>query len=288
MNILDHQPSDPLDETELSQQKEREAVSTGEQKPKSFKRPLIIVAAVLVGVFAVLGIISSIRALTGGGEQQTAASNAAETSEGKSDAGETSAESTTETSKTDSDADSGSVCGLRPVKLAGTLDRSPKIKWEYAGTTAFPVSEEFGPAAVNEDGIKHCFARTPEGASLAAAVGLGYTNNQETAAAWVEQGLLPGPVKDELLANDIQLSNSNGSSRVRISAFRLLSYDGNTAKVDITSTVSQNGREAHVSFVFPLVWSDGDWKADFPVSFLEGQGVAVINNLDGYVQWSDE
>ena len=60
MNILDNQPSDPLDETELSQQKDREAVSTGEQKPKSFKRPLIIVAAVLVGVFAVLGIIGTV------------------------------------------------------------------------------------------------------------------------------------------------------------------------------------------------------------------------------------
>ena len=263
-------------------------MSTGEQTASKFKRPLIIVAAVLVGAFAILGVVLSVKTLTSGGEQQSAASSAAETSEGESDSDETSADSKTDTSKTDSSANSDSVCGLRSVKMEGKLDRSPKIEWEYAGTTAFPVSKEFGPAAVNDDGIKYCFARTPEGASLAAAAGLGYTNNQETLTAWYEQGLLPGPVKDELLAKHTQLSNTSGTSRIRISAFRLLSYDGNTAKVEVISTVSKNGSESHVSIVFPMVWVDGDWKADFPESFLQGQSMAVIKNLYGYVQWSDE
>lgn len=287
MNILNNEPADPLDKTELSQQKEREAVRTGEQKPKSFKRPLIIIAAALVGAFAVLGVVLSVKTLTSGGEQQTATSRAAETGEGKNNTAEAATDSKEDATKADSDADSGSVCGLRPVKMEGTLDRSPKIKWEYAGTTAFPVSEEFGPAAVNDDGIKYCFARTPEGAALAAAAGAGYFNNQETLVAWYEQGMLPGPVKDELLANHTQLSNNNGSSRVTISAFRLLSYDGNTAKVDVAGTVSIYGRNTYVSYVYPLVWSDGDWKVDFPESFLTGEGAAVLQNLSGYVHWSD-
>lgn len=248
-----------------------------------FRHPAVVAVAVALGVFAGAGTVIAINSLSNNAKVTagTSSDGSADNSAGKTETdgantGEGEAES------------AGSVCGLRPVKLEGKLDRSPKIEWEYAGTTAFPVSKEFGPAAVNEDGIKHCFARTPEGASLAAAAGLGYTNNQETLTAWYEQGLLPGPVKDELLAKHTQLSNTSGTSRIRISAFRLLSYDGNTAKVEVISTVSKNGSESHVSIVFPMVWVDGDWKAAFPESFLQGQSMAVIKNLYGYVQWSDE
>lgn len=247
-----------------------------------FRHPAVIAVAVALGVFAGAGTVIAINSLSNNAKVTagTSSDGSADNSAGKTETdgantGEGEAES------------AGSVCGLRPVKLEGKLDRSPKIEWEYAGTTAFPVSKEFGPAAVNEDGIKYCFARTPEGAALAAAVGAGYAGNQDTVAAWFEHGLVDGSLKDELLANHTQLSKNSGSGRATISAFRLLSYDGNTAKVDVATTVSIYGRNTYISYVYPLVWVDGDWKVDFPDSFIEGEGVAILQELSGYVPWSD-
>lgn len=234
-----------------------------------FSRPGFIVAAVIVGLLVILGLVVTTVAIL-------------------KPKAETPVPEPTVTEPADpvapSSNDSKSSCGLNLVELTGTLDTSPPITWDFAGTTAFPVSAEFGPASAIEAGIRTCFARTPEGAALAASAGAAYLTSPSTRSAWMEYGLALGPVRDKMLAADP--ISENPTIRTQITGVRLLSYDGNHAQVDVGVTVMASGETFYLAAVMPLVWQDGDWRVDLPETFV-GDGMARLPNLNGYVYWKE-
>lgn len=242
---------------------------TPERSP--FSRPAWVGAAVLVGVLAIVGIVLSIMALT-----KPAAEPAPKPTTSESPAPTPSADA----------GDSKSLCGLDQVEMSGTLDQSPTIKWAFAGTTAFPTSTEFGPGAKSAGDIRTCFARTPEGASLAASVGVGYLMNAGTARAWQEYAIVPGAVRDQVLAGPAPTDQGNSSIRNQVTGVRLLSYDGKSAQVDVGVTVSGDGKSGYMSIVMPMVWQDGDWRVNYSPADLTAQP-AQLPNLAGYVYWKE-
>lgn len=235
-----------------------------------FSRPGFIVAAVIVGLLVVLGLVVTTVAILKPKEEPPVPEPAV------TEPAEPVAPSSNE---------SKSSCGLDLVELTGTLDTSPPITWDFAGTTAFPVSPEFGPADSTDDGIRTCFARTPEGAALAASVGVAYMGDPASTMAWREYALVPGEVRDELLAQSAPEGNL-ASIRSQVTAVRLLAFDGDSAKVDVGMSITANGTTGYFSTIVPLIWQDGDWRADFPPSFLTDEMVK-LPNLTGYVYWKE-
>lgn len=186
---------------------------------------------------------------------------------------------------------SQSVCGLEGEVL-GTADltEAPAAdSWDYQGTMAYPLSAAYGPGATDPEGFRYCFQHSPEGAVHAAANAAAQASDADESRviAWLDYFLADTPERDELMPRGGASPGSNGAAqgaRLQIGGFRLMSYDGAMAKVDIAITGSINGRAVSLSAVYDLVWEAGDWKLvvndpDAPIN------VAQLPHVAGYTPW---
>lgn len=187
------------------------------------------------------------------------------------------------------------MCGLEG-EVTGTADlvEAPEVdSWEYQGTTAYPVSAEYGPAATDPDGFRYCFQHSPEGALYAAANAVVQASeaDESRVESWLIYFMADTPERDEFVsqAQASASSDSSGTSddsgtRLQVAGFNLMSYDGTTAKIDMAVTGSASGQTVNLSAVYELVWEDGDWKLlitdpSEPVSF------AQLPHVAGYTVW---
>lgn len=243
------------------------------QHRSPFTRPGFIAAGLVLAVIVVAGVVIGIANMTG---DDPAADPAASTSSRPS------TEPPASQSPSAPDAEV-SVCGLEgSVTEATRLTTAPEAEWTYEGTVASPTSEEFGPGATDGSGFRYCFQRTPEGALFAASNALATGTNQAVALDWIDYFLAPGPYRDQLLAEGIG-SESSTSARLRLAGFRLLSYDGDTARVDLAVRASADGSDITLSMIYNLVWSEGDWKLS--AESAAPLDVATIPDVAGYVSF---
>lgn len=244
-----------------------------EQSP--FSRPSFIVAAVLVAALVVAGVVVGVNIATrdNGNDANSAPStttSAAPSAEPTADAG------------------GASVCGLSGTKTEGKLTSAPNVdEWAFEGTTTYPSSSKYGPAATDEAGrFKYCFQQSPEGAVYAATYAVAVATDQSLVPAWIDYFAAPGPYRDEFLTTaESPTTPDENSARLRVEGFRLLSYDGTTARVDLGVTLSAQNKVANASFIYNLVWSEGDWKID--TSTAEPGSFSTIPDLSGYVPWGE-
>lgn len=239
-----------------------------EQSP--WTRPGFIASAIVIGLIVVIGVIVTVITLNQDRADPEPTS--------------TSTPSTAPSPEPTGDAGGASVCGLGGVELSGRLTSAPTAEWAYQGTVAYPTSGEFGPGATDDSGFRYCFQHSPEGALFAASNAVALGTDPAVAPTWIEYFAAEGPYRDELLA-ETATSSSSAGTRLRVAGFRLLSYDGNTARVDLAGEGSTSTGSIYFSAVYELVWQDGDWKAntDTPTSF----DFATIPNLTGYIAWGE-
>lgn len=244
-------------------------VDDDEQNP--FTRPGFITAALVIAIIVVLGIVLALVNATRGDEPDPVTSPTPDQA----------ATSTPTAAQPTGDANSRSICGLKGEKLDGTLTVAPETEWTFVGNVAAPNSGAHGPGAVHAEGFPYCFQRTPEGALFAAANAVALGASPEN-RAWLEYFTGLGPHRDALIGEGSGGESSDGS-RLRIAGFRLLAYDGSTARVDIAGEGSTTSGSVTFSTIYELVWQDGDWRlsADTPTPF----NFSTIPNLVGYVPW---
>ena len=241
-----------------------------EQSP--WTRPGFVGAAVVVAIVLVLAVVLGIGALGNGSEPEPAPEP-------------TVAEPTPEPTTPEPTPFAGeSVCGLEGVELDGTVTTAVPATWEFQGTTAYPSSDEFGPAAQDVAGVRYCFQHSPQGALVAAANALVQAADPTVSSAWAEQFLSSGPHRDTLLAEAQATSTASGANvRLNIAGFRVLEYTGEAATVDIAVEGSADGTPVVGSFIYDLVWEAGDWKLD--ASSAAPFNFAAIPDLTGYIAW---
>lgn len=183
---------------------------------------------------------------------------------------------------------SDSVCGLPGLVKDGTVSRAPAgATWTYEGRTAFPISRVAGPGSQSPQGWRSCFAHTPEGSVFAAAyvLAIGNSSNFERKKAWASYALADSPIpKAERVAAAVG-SESTSGSRVELLGFRLLSYDGASAQVEVAFRLSMTGRTGYYGAVYPLRWQDGDWKV-YLATKDNPFGLVQVPDLSGYIPWS--
>lgn len=175
-------------------------------------------------------------------------------------------------------------CPSAEVVMSGTVTVAPEAIWSLVGTVAAPEVDGAGPLVVDPDGYRHCYARTPTGA-LVAALNLGAMGSDPALAQRIAQdGLVPGALRDRLLSTPAASSGSGGSAQ--FAGFRMVSYDGATAVVDVGMRAANGG---YGSIMAELVWHEGDWRYSVRGEGA-GQELAVTYSwppsLTGYIPWS--
>lgn len=246
-------------------------MATEDEEKSPFTRPGFIVSAAVVGAIVVIGVIVGVNIALK--PTPTPSPSASEPS----------------TSATPTPAEGveggASVCGLEGVVTDDAeITTMPQAEWKYEGAIAYPVNPEFGPAETAAEGYRYCFQRSPEGAVFASANATVQGSSPAIAGAWIDYFLsTKAPNRAELLEG--VSAGGSGSSRVTIVGFRVLAYDGTTARIDIATQVMAQGKTVYGSAIYALVWEDGDWKLlpDDPATPLP---FAVIPNASSYIPWS--
>jgi hypothetical protein len=252
-----------------------------EEQTSPFAKPGFVVAAVVVGVIIVAGIVLGVML---GGRSNPDPDPVPPTTGPATE--QVSESPTTEpTTEPPPDPALASICGLRGIDLEGRITIAPEATWDYQGTTAYPVSSEYGPGETNADGVRYCFQHSPVGALFAAANAVVQSTDPEVIRPWLDYFVAAGPGRDALLAEPGGFGDATGI-RIRLSGFRLLRYDGASASVDIALSGATAGRITYLSMVYDLVWEDGDWKLrvidpEVPVD------VAIIPSSNGYISWGE-
>lgn len=254
-------------------------MTTDESEQSPFSRPGFIASAVLVAVVLVLAVVLLIVNANRGEDAPATAQPP-----GVEAAPQTPVEAPAVS------AGGASVCGLggeagpdalRPVT-------GPEVDvWDYVDVSAYPTSAVYGPGAIDEEGgFRYCFQHSPEGALFAAAyIAASGTGTDIDPVAWAQYYTSPGEHRQEVIEAAEDRTPSESDTRLRLAGFRVLAYDGDSARIDLGFATSTGGQSAKVSFVYNLVWVDGDWKIDMSIEdFVSG---SALPDLVGYVAWSE-
>lgn len=246
--------------------------SDDEDQHSPFLKPGFLVAAVIVALVVVAGVVLGIVNAT----QDEPESNAATPPPSISSAVPTPTQAAAKGEE--------SVCDLPGEVLSGTVSVSPDASWEYQDTIAFPVSAEFGPGETSSDAVRYCFQRSPEGALFAAANGL-VQGSGSASAAWINYFLADDALNRQELVEEVG-AGAPPDARLNLEGFKVLSYDGSAARIDLAARGTGSGQSVYVSVVYDLVWQDGDWKLS-PQNSSNPLRMAQIPDLAGYVTWRE-
>ncbi len=274
-------------------------MTTGETKGKGWlARPGVLIVGLVIGlIIGVVVALAVVKATQGGNDSDAAAASASGAAEAETGskpgaegstgtASEGSTEEKEEAPEEVSEADK-SVCGLKGAVLEkARLTSPPKAEnWDYDGTIAYPVSKEYGPGATAPEGHLYCFQHSPEGALFAASYAAA-RGSASGGRAWADNLLSKDtPSRDQHMSKaDEKPDTSN--SRFAVNGFRLLSYDGQTANVEIAFTYTKGGSSTYGSAVYHYVWEDGDWKI-LPKSIENPFEVTALPEISGYIPWGN-
>lgn len=248
-------------------------MSYDDTPPKPWTRPGFLIAATVVTLIVILGVIVAIRAATT--HPTPAPTNAAQPS--------VTAEPVKPSSSPTADGED-SICRLEDVELAGTVTRAPETTWELLGISAVPRSTAAGPGTVSPSGMLSCFARTPEGAVFMAANASIQGSTPAVQDEWTQYVLAAGTGRDAALSEPQPTGGATG--RIAIEGFRLMQYDGSTALVDVAVRVTSGANTVLGSVITPLIWENGDWKIVVGPTGDLLYDMAAIPDLTGYISWS--
>jgi len=222
-----------------------------------------IVGAAVVGALALAGIVLGVTSLDAGGGGNTAATPG------------------TSTPSSNISADAESVCGLPGYDETGTLAAAPTTEWTIVGTMAAPNSDTAGPGVTDDDGVRRCYAHTVDGALFAVANLWAMGSNARLSDPVIEKLTVPGPGRDAALARDVAQSNTGLSAQ--ITGFKTLSYNGDSATIDIAFRLNDG---TLASIATDVAWSDGDWKMQLTDDGQSAYNPVLLQSLGGYVPWA--
>ena len=246
--------------------------SDDENQQSPFAKPGFLISAVIVVLVVVAGVFLGIMNATRDEPESDAATPAP------------SSAMPTPTNEPVDLPSGDSICNLAGESLSGTVVTAPDTVWAYEETTAYPTSPEFGPGETNAESVRYCFQRSPEGALFAAANGM-VQGSGTGAVAWANYFLADDAAnRDELL--DTVGTSSSPANRLSIEGFKVLNYDGASARIDLAARGTASSSAVYVSVVYDLVWQDGDWKLS-PQDLSNPLRIAQIPDIAGYVPWRE-
>jgi hypothetical protein len=140
-----------------------------------------------------------------------------------------------------------------------------------------------GPAKVDSDGFRRCFAHSPSGAVYAAYNAIAAMADQRKGIDTVGKLMLPGRDRDALISKLRQETPDTVSEPTQLAGYRVLDASRDRATVTLALPVESE----YVSLTLTLVWQAGDWRM-VPPAPGESVGAPYSQHpdLDGFVAWS--
>jgi len=182
-----------------------------------------------------------------------------------------------------------SICGLDATGGA-TLTKAPKdLTWKPIRSLYLPSSKTHGPGVVDETSqVRSCFARTPEGALLAATSMLGASADPDVLVASIKDRGVDSPGKTVALGKAQQRASSGDSTvpPMEVAGFRVLSFTKDAATVEVVFAIDTGSEKVYQTMGADMVWQDGDWKFVFADDGSGGPTGARVSDLSNYVKWS--
>ena len=235
---------------------------SNQQNPFTTRR--FIVAVVAVGIIAICAVIVIVSNLTGGGK-----------------ASPTTAANTPSAGPVDADP---SACGLSGATNSGTLSEAPKTVWVLFGRFAVPNDpKSFGPGHIASNGVRTCYAHNQTGVLYATANLIGMGTDKTIAVDVIKAMVEPGPGRDAAIAAAQTSAGGSATLTFQVAGFKINSYDGRNASIDIALHSSDN---SYVSLVYDWEWKDGDWKGILTSAGQPRVAPAQISSLGGYIPWA--
>ena len=231
-----------------------------------WKAPRFLISTVLVALLIVLGVVLW---LWPDGEEPTQAAPAPATTAEPVAGGE-------------------STCGLDATG-GTTLTKAPEdVEWSALGAIYAPSSEEHGPGTVDEStGVRSCYSHTPEGALLATTNMLTASSDPELLLETTRKLGVESPGKEVAIGGlqERVAEGDNSSVPVQIAGFRLLSYTGDKATVEVVAAVDDGTEKIYITTAGDLVWNEGDWRFQFQDDGSGGPVSGRVSDLSGYIEW---
>ncbi|MFG3554265.1 hypothetical protein ACGGAQ_07755 [Micromonospora sp. NPDC047557] len=163
------------------------------------------------------------------------------------------------------------------------------VTWQVVRGTALPFSDRAGPREHSDTQAKG-FARTPEGALIAAAQLVSRVGAAAGRASWeptLTQQFLPSADRDTLqaaLAAEPEQPAQPGDL-APLAGYLYLTYTPDTAVIGLAYR-SANGTTARWFIVTTtLQWRDGDWKMVAPPGGAWTSLSRTVTDLNGVVEW---
>lgn len=179
-----------------------------------------------------------------------------------------------------------SSTGSRRVDGCGATDAGDGLpltaprgaQWVVYRRTVVPQHPAAGPARIDPDGFRHCFAHSPTGAVYAAYNAVASLSDTATLTATTKRLLFPGSDRDRLLAS----APPGEAEPVELAGFRVV----DTSRDRFTVALAMRVDETLASGTFTMVWYDGDWRMVPPGPGQQlGAPYAELRDLTGFVPW---
>lgn len=164
---------------------------------------------------------------------------------------------------------------------------APDTTWALVGRMAAPSSPTAGPGQVEDDGFRSCYARSPQGALLAAANNMVLSASPEHTVRATSELFAPGRGRDLLAQAQGRVSADELAQQVgqmpvmQIAGFRIEDYSQDQAIVTIVLR-TQDGTLVGTPAV--MQWLDGDWR--WWLSDSGGAEVVALTSLAGFTTWA--
>ncbi|MFC0628165.1 hypothetical protein [Kribbella deserti] len=158
-----------------------------------------------------------------------------------------------------------------------------QISWEVWNRLVVPRSGEFGPARIERDGFRRCFAHSPTGAVFAAYNAIAALADNRQAGAAAAKMLLPGPDTDRLLADLATESAGGHDVPSQLAGFRIIDASPDRVVLVLALRV----KDAYASTTFTMVWHRDDWRILAPRPGQQlGAPFSRLPGLGDFVRWS--
>ena len=189
-------------------------------------------------------------------------------------------------SKSSKDSTSASsACGLPDGALV--LGQPPVAEWQPTGHLDVPVTSAGGPGRAMR-GVRSCFARSAEGALLAAVNVVATGAMPSTREEGARQLMVPGPGRDAALRTAVLQRGvpDDPTTEMQVAGYRLDGIEDDRARVSLALRIRSGGALAFLTGPLDLRWLDGDWRLQPPVDGEVFAAFAVQPNLGDFVPWS--